>query len=389
MSLFKLIATWRRRSLQAVMFPYKWLRFGSPVKADETVVLFPQSASVNPGGGWTIPLHGWVVELESGTRIRRIGRRALINMLDLVGVIEDERETALFSQRMNWFMADREINKRVTIDVGGQQYHSPRTSPNGHFKFPVQYDGTASDGSLLLCKLVSDKGDSVCTQVQLVPPVGTSVISDIDDTIKISHVTSKRDLIRGIFFEKYKPVPGMPELFHKLASLDVCFHYVSSSPWQLFPSLYPLLRKHYPFGSLSQRHFYIGNRSFLKFFLSSADYKFSAVTDILERYPHRRFILVGDSGEKDPEIYCEIAARYGSRVLAILIREVPLPPSAHAARALNDNSRRWSELATKLPSKSMLRIFDDPETLISFTDQLAQSDFHSNRDSKSVSAGST
>jgi phosphatidate phosphatase APP1 len=62
---------------------------------------------------------------------------------------------------------------------------------------------------------------------------GVSIISDIDDTIKISQVLKKRSLLKNTFYSYFKPVEGMSELYQKWQEQKCQFHYVSSSPWQL------------------------------------------------------------------------------------------------------------------------------------------------------------
>ena len=62
---------------------------------------------------------------------------------------------------------------------------------------------------------------------------GVSVISDIDDTIKVSEVLSKRALLKHTFYSYFKPVEGMSELYQKWSEQKCQFHYVSASPWQL------------------------------------------------------------------------------------------------------------------------------------------------------------
>ncbi len=62
---------------------------------------------------------------------------------------------------------------------------------------------------------------------------GISVISDIDDTIKISNVLSKRLLLKHTFYTYFKPVEGMSDLYQKWSEQKCQFHYVSASPWQL------------------------------------------------------------------------------------------------------------------------------------------------------------
>ena len=68
----------------------------------------------------------------------------------------------------------------------------------------------------------------------LVPEHGLSVVSDIDDTIKISQVRDRRELLRNTFAREFVAAPGMAARYQQLAaSADTRFHYVSSSPLQL------------------------------------------------------------------------------------------------------------------------------------------------------------
>lgn len=362
--------------LEWIKFPYLWLRYGSPVKADETVILFPQSASIESGGEhtsgaarWVVPVHAWVVEKETGTISRLLGKHSVLSFLDLAGVVSRQSATKVFENRLSWFMADREINKKITVTLAEQSFVSPRTGPNGHVKFEISYNGAAADGSVLRYELADlPQGmHPVEGRVQLVAPRGVSVISDIDDTIKISRVTDKRKLVRGLFFDDYHPAPGMPEFYQQLANAGASFHYVSASPWQLYPSLAPFLDKYFPFGCLSQRHFYIGDKSFVDFFQSSMDYKIKTVSRLLERYPQRQFVLVGDSGEKDPEVYLHIAKKYPQQVSDILIREVYIEDDLRNA----GHDERWQRMRDELAEHQTLRVFHQPDNMRELLDKLS------------------
>jgi len=357
--------------VQWIKFPYLWLRYGSPVKADESVILFPQSASVNPNteNTWLVPVHAWVIEKESGTLSRILGKHSVLSFLDLAGVVSRRSLTPLFENRLSWFMADREINKKITVLLNGKKTLSPRTGPNGHVKFAIDYSGDAPDGSILHYELADlpDTARPVKGRVQLVAERGLSVISDIDDTIKISRVTNKRELVNGLFFNSYEPAPGMPEFYRQLQVEGASFHYVSASPWQLYPSLAPFLDKYFPFGCLSQRHFYIGDRSFVNFFRSSMEYKAQAVSKIIERYPNRQFILIGDSGEKDPEVYLQIANKYPQQVSNILIREV----YTGDALSSSSHSERWLAIRGKLAEHQCFEVLQEPFNMDNLINKLS------------------
>lgn len=122
---------------------------------------------------------------------------------------------------------------------------------------------------------------------------GISVISDIDDTIKITRVLSKRALLKHTFYDEFIPVNGMSELYQNWSEQKCQFHYVSSSPWQLYPALRSFLEKYnYPMGTMNLRKFEWS----LKFLKPRETYKIETITELINAYPLRRYICIGDSG---------------------------------------------------------------------------------------------
>jgi phosphatidate phosphatase APP1 len=150
------------------------------------------------------------------------------------------------------------------------------------------------------------------------------IISDIDDTVLQSHVTQKLKLIwvtlSGSAFTRM-PFEGTSELYHALAAgtsghVNNPVFYVSKSPWNLYDFLVDFMDYHQlPRGPLLLRD--IGLRE-----APPVDHKSAAVRQLLDTYPQLPFVLIGDSGERDPEIYLETAARYPGRIRAIYIRDL-------------------------------------------------------------------
>jgi phosphatidate phosphatase APP1 len=70
------------------------------------------------------------------------------------------------------------------------------------------------------------------------------------------------------------------------------------------------------------KHFRLKDPTALNLLLSQEQTKVEAIEPMLAAFPGRRFVLVGDSGEEDPEIYGKIARKYGRQIAAILIRNV-------------------------------------------------------------------
>ena len=150
------------------------------------------------------------------------------------------------------------------------------------------------------------------------------IISDIDDTVLQTHVTQKLKMIwvtlSGSAFTRM-PFEGTSELYHALAAgwsghANNPVFYVSKSPWNLYDFLVDFLDHHrLPRGPLLLRD--MGLRE-----APPVDHKSAAVCQLLDTYPTLPFVLLGDSGERDPEIYLETAARYPGRIRAIYIRDL-------------------------------------------------------------------
>jgi phosphatidate phosphatase APP1 len=178
----------------------------------------------------------------------------------------------------------------------------------------------------------------------LVPPATArlGIISDLDDTVVQTGATDARSLFRSVFLTNARtrlPFPGVAALYQALQTgadgdqKNPVF-YVSSSPWNLYDVLSEFLAvREIPEGPLLLRDWGLSERELLP--TSHGSHKIEAIRDIIELYPTLPFILIGDSGQEDPEIYREIVARYPSRILAIYIRNVtPDPGRADRIRAL-------------------------------------------------------
>jgi phosphatidate phosphatase APP1 len=187
------------------------------------------------------------------------------------------------------------------------------------------------------------------------------VISDIDDTIKVSEVRSKEALLANTFLREYRAVEGMAPAYRPWAAAGAVFHYCSASPWQLYEFLAEFLeRTGYPAGTVHLKTFRVKDTSFFNLFASPEEYKRGVIEPILETFPRRRFLLVGDSGEKDPEIYATLARKYPKQVAGILIRDVT------DERA---DAERYRKCFEGLP-RERWHIFTDPKELERVTQDL-------------------
>jgi phosphatidate phosphatase APP1 len=192
-------------------------------------------------------------------------------------------------------------------------------------------------------------------KIHLLPREGLSVISDIDDTIKESHVGCRRSLLQNTFLREFATVAGMAEVYRQWAAEGAAFHYVSSSPWQLYGHLADWREQaQFPDGSFHLRCFRLRDHLFRRLLILRRSGKAAVLANLLRLAPQRRFVLVGDSGEHDPEIYGALARRFPRQVERILIRSLPSGKSldrriAKAFRQISPSKWQVYETSDDLP----------------------------------------
>jgi phosphatidate phosphatase APP1 len=160
------------------------------------------------------------------------------------------------------------------------------------------------------------------------PRARFGVISDIDDTVIRTNVTSRTRMLLTVALTNARtrqPFAGVAAFYRALhGGLNPVF-YVSKSPWNLYAPLVDYLAiQGLPEGPLLLRDF--GLRMLKR-------HKEASIEQILETYPRMKFVLAGDSGEEDPEIYSETVRRHPDRIKAVYIRSVDPDPRRIAAVA--------------------------------------------------------
>ncbi|KAI0675667.1 hypothetical protein C8Q78DRAFT_340766 [Trametes maxima] len=163
------------------------------------------------------------------------------------------------------------------------------------------------------------------------------VISDIDDTVKQSGILGgARAVFHNVFVKDLRDsvIRGMGDWYTSMWKRGVRFHYVSNGPFELLPVVNEFFRiSRLPPGSVRLRSY--GGRSLFNGLLSApAMRKRTGVLDVLNHFPDARFVLVGDSGEQDLELYAEIARERPDQILGIFIRDAGV--RGDGARPLED-----------------------------------------------------
>eukprot|EP00985_Skeletonema_marinoi_P029408 scaffold27797_cov139-Skeletonema_marinoi.AAC.3 len=314
---------------------------------DERVVFFPTAATQINETHWNIPIHGWIFEPE----IDSVKRKALIKALGKMFQLKDTETKSILRQRLMPFAVDNQSLQyvRITIVKSGQQliHRLPRSAKDGHFfgnlTMPIEVEDL-QDGKLHYKAIDSER--YFPGRVHIIPPTGVSIISDIDDTVKITNYLNKKEFYKNTFIRDFKAVPGMKDVFLKCRSqYDNCaFHFVSASPYQLFEELSSFFEAEgFPLATYHLKRIRVKDKTLLQLFADPFEYKIGQIERILHKYPQRKFILIGDSGEKDPEVYVELCRRYPEQIEKIWIRNVN---DADASRMDGVDEAKWRYFST-------------------------------------------
>lgn len=309
----------------------------SNIAPDEVLQFFTTDAfqSDIDGDGnytWQIPVHAWVYEPVNSQLRMKMVKESMAFVYDLQVSSEN---VATFEKRVNHFLVDNERGKWFTVQLqqagnadSRSLFRVGNTEANGHVtanllaeQFVQELALKPATATVYYCAKVNAR--KVCGRARLISQQGLSVISDIDDTVKISDVRSKQALIENTFFNPFVAVPDIAEVYSGWSEQGVSFHYVSSSPWYLYTELTSFLeRAGFPDFSLSLKSFRFRDESLLELFKDGEATKPGQIRQILEKFPQRQFVLIGDSGEQDPEVYSAIKLQFPEQIKGIYIRDL-------------------------------------------------------------------
>ncbi|EGW31285.1 uncharacterized protein SPAPADRAFT_56164 [Spathaspora passalidarum NRRL Y-27907] len=236
----------------------------------------------------------------------------------------------LIKERLACFIARSIPNTEIEIVVGSQESidivdivtQTVFTDNNGHFETTLEVNYKPS---VIQARSANTETIFAFQDILLMPNGGVGIISDIDDTIKLTGVIGdKRELMTNLLLNEVSSwsIPSIIEWYHQMYKhSQISFHYVSNSPWQLFSTIRQYFKAvDLPPGSVHLKQ-YTGNiiSSLME---PSSSRKKRALYKILNDFPEKRFICIGDSGEYDLEAYVDLAKSYSGKVISINIRYV-------------------------------------------------------------------
>ena len=217
-------------------------------------------------------------------------------------------------------IAFRGVRVRATTDAEGY-YHARIDTPGAPMSDALWENASVAlaDGTLLTPQPVLQVGDGA----------DFGVISDIDDTILHSSILDWKTAAQLTFLHNArtrKPLRGAATLYRALQAgaggtrRNPVF-YVSSSPWNLYDLLDDFMELNaIPPGPVFLRDIGMDPGKFVK--TAGHGHKLDRARELIVRHPRLRWVLVGDSGQADAELYAAAAREFGERILAIYIRDV-------------------------------------------------------------------
>lgn len=250
---------------------------------------------------------------------------------------EGESTTRHLKNTYRRFESDEIPGIRLRASYGGKDLQV-KTDDEGFFDLefcferPIDYQELGNKVQLRLLETKTEHDLVEAEGYIFVPNKGSEfgIISDIDDTVLVSNVNNFLGKLRQMLLKdasERSPFPGIAAFLRALCAgyddrTSNPLFYVSGSEWNLFDLLINFFRFHdIPEGPLFLRD---KGTNFEKSDVASSEreYKHSQICRILDTYPQLQFILIGDSGQHDPDIYRQVVFDYPGRILGIYIRDV-------------------------------------------------------------------
>lgn len=258
-----------------------------------------------------------------------------------MGRVLDDKRTEREDELTRWgsvlvtarrFRSDEILGARVRVTLGETTVETT-TDGDGYYDVTARLAAPPADGpwhsaSVQVLSPVEAPPDE---QRVLIPPASAAfgVISDMDDTVIRTGATNKLRFARVVLLNNAttrEVFPGVGAFYQALQGGPDGegfnpFFYVSSSPWNLYRQFMGVLQyRGVPMGPLFLKDFGIDPGKFVK--SGHGSHKLEWIGTVLGAYPHLRFVLIGDSGQEDPEIYQQAVARHPGRIRAVFIRDV-------------------------------------------------------------------
>lgn len=315
----------------------------------------------------------WKAEFVAAYFVKNSGKdlsEVVAWVSDKIGLADDDEARATVAERIQPLLDSILPAHAVEIDLQGVPTRLGPSGRDGISSDELAVPGSDyKDGEIVKAKAIN--ADATQMNITFAKPKGWAILSDVDDTIKKTLTSSPVGILTTTFAEEPEPIKGMPELYkHIVQKLgNPPFWYLSASPYNLYPFLRQFRDTYYPNGTMILRDAsWMNLAGFLANLTQGTEaYKVDRIEKVYTWFPKRKFILIGDSTQSDPEAYGEAYRKHTKWIGAIYIRKVTGVSEMDEGRK-NDPER--FEKAFKGVPKDLWYVFEDPQELYAKIDAL-------------------
>lgn len=355
-----------------------WKPQTKPLEPTDELWLLANTAFRNPQNQ-----NQWIAEFVACFFRRESGDRASRTVADLVeklGIVKGDASERIVASRVDLFLATIQPSRTVELAIqhgaGGRVLLGP-AGPNGISSDLVRFphsdykEGQLVPSSAKLPRGYGQGGHLTGFETMntvFAEPEGWGVVSDIDDTIKTTHVLSQLEVLKYTFALPAEPVPGMPEFYRGVLNPTLnnpAWFYLSASPYNLYPFISRFLDDYkFPKGTTILRDLSwqdLQEFIYTSLTVNTEEYKLDRLNKIHEWFPNRKMVLIGDSTQSDPEVYGKVARKWEYWVGAVYIRVVR---GVDEAKERELNSKERFEKAFEGVNRKLWTTFEDVEELI-------------------------
>jgi hypothetical protein len=185
----------------------------------EEMMLFPNVGFQRKEGDWRLNLHGW--RFQTSKRNKVLGESSSAAAERIARLLATPEQVVYYNDtfrrdRLKPFMVMDETNEKIQIRIGTKHNYTTKTDGEGQFRTSFIIPNadvqalkkTIDNNQVITYKAIGDNNDVWEGKVFLLERNGLSVISDIDDTIKISEVLDKIRLVANTFIHGFRVVEG-------------------------------------------------------------------------------------------------------------------------------------------------------------------------------------
>lgn len=334
--------------------------FPAQVGSDDVVWLMDNVAFRASNGHWHAEFVAAVFDHKPSPKLVDL----VGDIASKVGLSKGDQEEITIERRIAPFVMEVLPGRQVNMKFDGNT--ELRLGPGGRngMSSDTRRIPSAAEGTILTSTAAVPKGVTGMLEMKTVyaEPEGWAIISDVDDTIKITQTSSPTGILRSTFVSEPTPVKGMPELYayiQTVVTTSAPWFYLSASPYNLYPFLRKFRDDHFPYGQLILRDSNLMTISGLlsNLTLGTEKYKVDRIEKVHRWLPKRKMILIGDSTQSDPEAYGDACRMFPGWVKLILIRKVTDISSVGITE--KNEPARFEKAFEDIP-RGLWHVFDDP-----------------------------